>query len=124
VQVWVEHGRVQVSDSSRILQELTKDRRLKWNRLDGNFSLDSLAWGQALAWQKGILLLEAASFTELAFQLKELYGVELITSNAAIRHLHYDAKFFIQTPVENIVATLAEVHGIRYKKQGKIITFY
>lgn len=124
VQVWVEHGRVEVSDSLRVLQELTKGKRLRWNRRDGNVSMDSLSWGQALAWQKGVLLLESASFTELAFQLKELYDVELTTRSAAIRSLHYDAKFFMQTPVEDIVATLAEVHGIQFRKQGKTITLY
>lgn len=124
IQIWVEHGRVAVSNRQQVLQELTQGKRLQWDRLDGNVRIDSLAWGQALAWHQGILLLESASFTELAFQLKELYGVELATSDATIRSLHYDAKFFIQTPVEDIVATLAAVHGIQFKRQGEIITLY
>lgn len=124
VQVWVEHGRVQVSDSIRVLRELTKGQRLSWNKQDGSFATDSLSWNQALAWQKGVLLLESASFTELALQLKELYGVELIASGNHIRQLHFDAKLFIKTPVEDIVATLAKVHGIQYRIWGKQVLFY
>ncbi|MBZ4192286.1 FecR family protein [Niabella beijingensis] len=125
VQVWVEHGRVQISDSTKVLTELSKGRRLQWLRADGNFTVDSLDWKQALAWQKGILLLEAASFSELAFELKEIYGVVVITNTASIRSQHYDAKFFInKTSINDIIATVAEVHSIRYKIQGNTITLY
>ena len=125
IQVWVQHGRVQVSDSIQVLTELSKGKRFQWARADGHSSIDSLDWRQALAWQQGILLLESSTFSELAFELKEIYGVALITSNADIRAQHYDAKFFIhKTSVNDIIATLAEVHGIQYRVQGKTITLY
>lgn len=125
IQVWVQSGRVQVSDSIQVLTELSKGKRLQWETGDGHFQIDSLHWKQAMAWQQGVLLLESASFTELAFELKEIYGVTLVTNNADIRSLHYDAKFFIyKTSVNDIIATLAEVHGIHYKIQGQTITLY
>ncbi|WP_343306371.1 FecR domain-containing protein [Chitinophaga niabensis] len=125
IQVWVQTGRVQVSDSLQVLTELSKGKRFQWDRADGQSRVDSLNWKQALAWQQGILLLESATFSELAFELKEIYGVELTTSNADIRDLHYDAKFFIHTTsVNDIITTLAEVHGIRYRLHGKTITLY
>lgn len=125
IQVWVQQGRVQVSDSIQVLTELSKGKRFQWDRANGHSHIDSLDWKQALAWQQGILLLESASFSELAFELKEIYGVALVTSNAGIRGQHYDAKFFIhKTSVNDLIATLAEVHGIRYSIQGKTITLY
>jgi transmembrane sensor len=124
VQVWVASGRVQVSENGKVLRELTKHMRLQWNRSDKAFACDSLQWQSALLWKQGIMLLESASFSELAIQLKEIYGVELVTGNRAISKQRYDAKFFIHTPVEDIAATLAEVHGIRYKKEGNRIRFY
>jgi transmembrane sensor len=125
IQVWVEHGRVQVSDSTAVITELSKGKRLQWDRADGHYNIDSLDWKQALAWQKGILLLESATFSELSFELKEIYGVELVTNSSGIRSQHYDAKFFIhKTSVNDIVATLAEVHGIRYRIERKTITLY
>lgn len=125
IQVWVQTGRVQVSDSLQVLTELSKGKRFQWDRADGQSHVDSLNWKQALAWQQGILLLESATFSELAFELKEIYGVELTTSNADIRDLHYDAKFFIhKTSVNDIITTLAAVHGIRYRLHGKTITLY
>lgn len=125
IQVWVQHGRVQVSDSLQVLTELSKGKRLQWNVNDGQFRIDSLNWKQALAWQQGILLLESATFSELADELQEIYGVALVTNNPDIRSQHYDAKFFIQkTSINDIMTTLAEVHGIRYKINGKTITLY
>lgn len=125
IQVWVQQGRVQVSDSVQVLTELSKGKRLQWNINDGHFRVDSLHWKQALAWRDGILLLEAATFSELANELQGIYGVTLVTSDVNIRNQHYDAKFFIRkTSVSDIIATLAEVHGIRYKIQGKTITLY
>lgn len=125
IQVWVEHGRVQVCDSIQVITELSKGKRLQWDRADGHSRIDSLDWKQALAWQKGILLLESATFSELVFELKEIYGVALVTSNANIRSQHYDAKFFIHTTsVNDVIATLAAVHGIRYRIHEKTITLY
>lgn len=125
IQVWVQHGRVQVSDSIQVLTELSKGKRFQWHRADGQSRIDSLDWKQALAWQRGVLLLESATFSELAFELKEIYGVALVTSNAEIHDQHYDAKFFIhKTSVNDIMATIAAVHGMRYRIQGKTITLY
>jgi ferric-dicitrate binding protein FerR (iron transport regulator) len=77
------------------------------------------------AWQQGVLLLESTTFTELVFELKEIYGVTLVTNNADIRRQRYDAKFFIhKTSINDIMATLAALHGIQYKIQGKTITLY
>jgi transmembrane sensor len=124
IQVWVDHGRVAVSDSMQVLRELGKGQRLAWDRASGKVQLDSLVWEPALAWQQGVLLLQSASFTELAHQLKELYGVELTARNKHIQHLQFTAKFFIRTPVKDIVATLAAVHGLQFKHDGNIITLY
>lgn len=125
VQVWVRHGRVQVRDSLRVITELSEGKRLQWDRISGHSNIDSLDWKQALAWQRGILLLESATFSEVAFELKEIYGVVLITNDTKIRIQHYDAKFFIhKTSVEDIIATLAAVHRIQYRIQGKTVTLY
>nr|WP_295866357.1 FecR domain-containing protein [uncultured Chitinophaga sp.] len=125
VQVWVQQGRVQVSDNTGVLTELSKEKRLQWNINDGHFRVDSLHWKQVLAWREGILLLDSATFAELADELQEIYGVTLLTSDVNIRDQHYDVKFFIRkTSVNDIIATLAEVHGIRYKIQGKTIILY
>ncbi|SJZ43449.1 ferric-dicitrate binding protein FerR, regulates iron transport through sigma-19 [Chitinophaga eiseniae] len=125
VQVWVQQGRVQVSDSTQVLAELSKGKRLQWNTDDGRFRVDSLQWKQAQAWRDGVLLLESATFSELANELQDTYGVTLVTSDADIRSQHYDAKFFIRkTSVNDIMATLAEVHGIQYKIQGNTIILY
>lgn len=125
IQVWVQQGRVQVSDSIQVLTELSRGKRFQWDRKDGHSHIDSLDWKQVQAWQQGVLLLESTTFNELAFELREVYGVTLVTNNAGIRRLHYDAKFFIhKTSVNDIIATLAEVHDIRYKIQGKTITLY
>lgn len=124
VQVWVENGRVQVSDSKKILGELVKDHRLRYDRAGKTFQSDSLRWKKVLAWQKGILLLESANFDELSRELKELYGISLMTDAPTIRELHYDAKFFIHTPLENILSTLAEVHGLKYLRQENTVRFY
>lgn len=125
IQVWVQRGKVLVSDSMQVLTELSKGKRFQWDRADGHSRIDSLDWKQALAWQQGILLLESATFSELAAELKEIYGVALVTSDAAIHGQHYDAKFFIhKTSVDDIIAVIAEVHGMRYRIQGKTITLY
>ncbi|NLR80206.1 FecR family protein [Chitinophaga eiseniae] len=124
VQVWVEQGRVQVSDKDKVLQELTQHMRLQWNRTNHRFVSDSLYWRQALAWRKGVLLLESASFAELADELQEIYGVTLTSDNQHILQQRYDAKFFIRTPVEDIIKALIEVHHIRYKKEANNIIFY
>lgn len=124
INVWVEHGRVQVSGGEKILQVLTANKRLTWERASQTWQCDSLRWEEALQWQQGILLLHEASFSELARQLHEIYDLRLITDNAAIRRLRYDAKFFIKTPVNDILQTLTQVHNIHYKKQGNTIIFY
>ncbi|NML41351.1 DUF4974 domain-containing protein [Chitinophaga sp. G-6-1-13] len=125
IQVWVQQGRVQVSDSVQVITELSKGKRLQWDRADGHSNIDSLDWKQALVWRQGVLLLESATFSEVAFELKEIYGVALVTHNADIRSLHYDAKFFIhKTSVNDIIASLAAVHHIQYKISGKTITLY
>ncbi|MHA4807312.1 FecR family protein [Flavitalea flava] len=124
IQVWVDHGCVQVSDSGRVLQVLTADRRLQWDKAQAQFTCDSLKWQQALAWQKGILLLQSASFTELASQLRELYGIRLVTADPSIRLQSYDAKFYIRTPVQAILQTLSEVQHIHFRMKGNEIQFY
>ncbi|MCW3467830.1 FecR family protein [Chitinophaga nivalis] len=125
IQIWVQQGRVQVSDSTEVITELSKGKRLEWDRVSRHASIDSLDWKQALAWQQGVLLLESATFSEVASELKEIYGVALVTYNDDIRELHYDAKFFIQkTGINDIIASLAAVHRIQYKIQGKTIILY
>lgn len=123
-QIWVEHGLVEVSRSEKVLQLLGKHHRIQLNRETGNFTTDSLQWQQAMAWQKGVLLLKSASFDELAAALSDFYGVQLVCSNTNIRALHFDAKFFINTPLDQILPLITELHHIRYSKQNNQIIFY
>lgn len=123
-QVWVEHGLVEVSQSQKVLQRLSKHQRIQLNRGTGNFTTDSLQWQQAMAWQKGVLLLKSASFDELAAALSDFYGVQLVSTNPAIRALHFDAKFFINTPLDQILPLITELHHIRYSKKNNQIIFH
>jgi transmembrane sensor len=124
IQVWVEHGKVQVSDTLRMLKILGRHQRLQLNKANEQFSCDSLYWQESMAWQKGVILLEAAGFEELGWQLAENYNIQLITADPKIREFRYDLKFFMSTPLDKVLKMLTAVHHVRYKKQGNKVEFY
>ena len=122
--IWVEHGLVEVSDSGKVLKVLSKHERLEWDKLTRLYKTDSLQWQQALAWQKGILLLKSASFTELSNSFAEFYGVKLVSDDPNILRQRFDGKFFISTPLDKILPMITELHHIRHRRTGNKIIFY
>ncbi|WP_294079068.1 FecR family protein [Proteiniphilum sp. UBA5384] len=77
----------------------------------------------AADWRSGLIVLEHVGMNELAFRLKQYYGVEVV-NKAVSEEMEIYTSFHISTPLEHVVKNVANVFGVFYKIENNTIYFY
>lgn len=125
VTIAVQQGRVRVSDSKRVLDELRANNSLSYRKIDGRIHHMHLKGDQANTWIKGVVPLQKATFKELAVVLYNLYGIRLESVDQKIAQYHrYNLTIHADRPLEETMAIVCSIHKTKYRRKGHVVTIY
>lgn len=124
VTVAVNRGKVRVSDTARVLGELTQNQLITYRKSDGQTVLDRLGTAAANDWIHGVSHLEKAAFDELALAMYNLYGVRLKSNDPrTVRH-RYNLNLHADRSLEETMEVICSIHNTSYRRTDDEITIY
>lgn len=124
VRVGVQRGRVRVSNSLGVLDELSANRGLSYRKEDGRTERIRLLRNEINSWTKGIVSLQKADFGELAQTLLNLYGVRLEYTDKKIADHHYNITIHANRPLKETMGLICDIHKTKYRRENNVITIY
>ncbi|MBD8387749.1 FecR family protein [Dysgonomonas sp. BGC7] len=113
--VSVRSGRVEVNASGKLLDVLTENRQIVYNRRNGSFEASELQAYEASGWMDGKLILNHADGKELQLRIRQFYGIELVIHDGAMVNIVLQASFIKGTTLTQLMESLKLIYGINYK---------
>jgi transmembrane sensor len=125
VDVQVNHGKVEVSDINKsVLGSLTKNQAISYNKQNGKGQIMMTDGFFANSWITGSVLLTKASFSDLALQLKNIYGVKLISKKSNINKFSFNLTIKRERSLEATLDVICGIHQSKYRRKGNEIEVY
>jgi transmembrane sensor len=125
VKVVVNNGKVQVSEEDKPLAILTGGQGLTYDRASGQFEITTVHAENSNAWTEGRIVLEKASFEELAQAVHNMYGVRLTSEDKRVTSFKYNLTLRRDQPQQEMMEMIATMLKKKYKKEGQhAITIY
>ncbi|SEB17741.1 FecR family protein [Pedobacter hartonius] len=123
--VRVNHGKVEVSDNKKsVLAVLKKNQAITYDRRTGKAEILTTDGFYANLWISGSVLLTQASFSDVALQLKNLYGVKLISSQNKIKGYSFNLTIKKERSLEATLDVICGIHQNKYRRKGNVIEIY
>jgi len=117
--VSVIRGKVQVQDSSKVLDILTPARQLQSNSRTGQARTINIDTNQVVGWQQGRLQFSGQTMEEIAASLGRWYNVQILFSNPATRKCRYYLNFENTISLTNLLTVLGESTGMTFRIDEK-----
>lgn len=112
--VSVNSGKVQVSNKGRQLALLTKGLGVTYHRNSGKYELAAMIPAMTTGWTEGRIVLQKASFEELAQNMENIYGLKLHTSNHKVKSFKYNVTLRSRQPAEEALEMLMKILNKKY----------
>ncbi|UYQ91729.1 FecR domain-containing protein [Chitinophaga horti] len=109
VKVIVNNGKVQVSEEQRALAVLTEGQGLNYDRSNGRFEVAAVHAEHSNGWTEGRIVLEKASFEELAQAVHNLYGIELRSEDKKVTSFKYNLTLRRDQPQQEVMDLIATI---------------
>ncbi|WP_257668801.1 FecR family protein [Parapedobacter tibetensis] len=123
--IQVESGKVAISAKGDKLQDtLMAGKGIRYDRTGGVFSKADLFAADAGSWREGRILLEDATFEELAMVIYNRFQVRLQTELPAASGFRYTMTILQHKSLEETIQLICNVHQINYRREGHEITIY
>jgi len=121
--VGVEHGKVAVwNNAGTELDRLTKGQMLSFNTADGkSFTKDGTGIG---SWREGRVVLEQATFAELAQTIYNIYGVRLQNADTSRKKDSYNLQIHSNRSLEQTLDIVCGMHRLNYRRENDEIILY
>ncbi len=120
--VSVRNGRVEIVENRKTIAVLTANRRMKYRTTDGHTEISNADWRDAAGWMEGRLVLNEASAEELRLRLRQQFGVTVRIENDALSGRLLSGIFRKESTLEEVMATIGEIHQVHYKIQNNQVT--
>ena len=121
--VGVTSGKVGVMIPNQPVAMLVKGRQLIYNRPKNKVSLVALDL-HLLDWQKGSLILNDASFEEMAVLVRKNFNIDVSTTDQKIARQHFTATLSTAMTAREAVEVIAAIHKQSIKKRRDTIEIY
>ena len=123
--VTVETGKVEVRNAADVkLAMLTADDQLTYRKTPESFQVGSVEGGLYSAWKQGRVILEKASFNELARGFFNLYGVKLMTDDHQLQDEQIDMVLQNSLNQEASLDIICTILNKQYRKEARGIILY
>ena len=123
--VHVKTGKVAVAEEAGELRDtVAAGHGIKYLKAGGTFLPDDQFAAYAGSWTEGRMLLDNATFDELALVLEHRFGVHLHTELPAAGGFRYTMTIMQNTPLEETMRLICDIHQTNYRREGNEITMY
>ncbi|MGO3805999.1 MAG: FecR family protein [Sphingobacterium sp.] len=121
----VASGRVQVSGlKGQNMQTLTPGEQLEINKETGKASLNQVEPSSISSWTEGTSYLNQVSFGELALELKNKFGIDLLAGDAAISEQKYTLTIDQNLVVDELLEVICLMHNNQIRKEDDRVIIY
>lgn len=123
VHVAVDHGKVAVWDrQGNELRRITKGQSLSYATQSQKVKV---GYGSLIgSWREGRVLLERASFSQLAQALYNVYGVHLRSDRKDAKGYSYNLQIYAAYPLEKMMDVISSMHRLKYRRDKDEIVLY
>ncbi|MBB5636824.1 ferric-dicitrate binding protein FerR (iron transport regulator) [Pedobacter cryoconitis] len=121
--VGVIRGKVGVRLDNQPSHFLIKGQQLAYQRNNQSIRLMPLD-EKNLAWQKGNLVLNNASFEEMSILMAKNFGIQIHTSRQDLHTKHFTTTISTSTPALKAMEIVAAIHQLKIKKRRNDIEIY
>lgn len=121
IQVFVKTGKVEVHDQIRTLGMYTPRQLLVYNKQNQSFIKKQIADDHSLSWMSDELILDNASFKEVAVYLQNRYNISFRSLGTRPNRQHYSVRFPNKLTIKQVVDILQVIDGRSYKLQGNTV---
>lgn len=115
VSVGVVTGKVNVTKNDTTLGILEKTQELVYHKQQQQAEIVTMH-NELLAWKEGRLVLNDASFNEMTFFMKKVFGLEILTEDKDISNTRYTSELFTTMTPKEAVEVLAAIHNLKIKQ--------
>ncbi|MGC3977461.1 MAG: FecR domain-containing protein [Paludibacteraceae bacterium] len=119
----VRTGKVKVSDENGRAVQITPNRKAVFNRKNNTLTTGITDGDLAASWRKGNIVFDHAGRDEIAFRIQQQFGKEVVMQNNVLTGIHFIASYPPQTPLEQIVKTIAFTNGVQYEIDKNQVIF-
>nr|WP_294875135.1 FecR family protein [uncultured Pedobacter sp.] len=123
-EVSVSEGKVEVSDSKMVFDNLLPGKRLRYNSKTSKWKTGDFATREHSSWFEQVTDLDHASFTELAKVMKINYGITLKGSRTATSSYLYNIQIRSAHSLDQTMKIICSVHQNKYRRIGNEIVIY
>lgn len=120
----VRNGKVEVSNSTEILDTLTANEQIDYNHSDESFIRKHNDYHNAMAWIDGRLVLENASAEELAVRLKQKFNISLTGYEYILQGRELNAIFDRGANLKDIMDNICTLYNVKYRIKDKEVFIY
>lgn len=121
--VGVTSGRVGIMLKNKATQYLTNNQQLVFDKARAQFLISPLD-KQSLAWQQGNMVLNDASFTEMAFLMNKNYGLHICTSEKAVQSRHFTTVLSLSMSAVKALEVITAIHHLKIKQRRDTIEIF
>lgn len=118
IRIAVSEGKVQVSDLGQTLAVLQADEQGIYHKATRAFKKSSVAPAKFSSWTNGTLVLDTASFDELAQAIYNMYGMKLKSSDKGVLENKYNFTLRTTRTVEQVMEQFCAMINKHYRKEG------
>ncbi|NIJ52360.1 FecR family protein [Dyadobacter arcticus] len=118
--VGVTRGKVSVAVEGKPAHFLTKGRQLVFQKRGSHISLSPFN-ANTLSWQQGYLLLNDASFEEMAVLMNKNYGVQISAPERSVKSKHFTASINTSMPYMQALEVITAIHHLKIKERRETI---
>jgi transmembrane sensor len=113
--ITVVRGKVQVSDSGRVLAELLPNQALEYSPESRKASVINVDAEKVVAWKTGKLIFIDMPMQDIALHLQKWYGINFVFKNQQLKNTRFTASFNNNISLEDLLAIMFEVSHMPYR---------
>lgn len=121
--IGVLRGKVGVRVDNQPSHFLIRGQQIAYQRDDQTIQLMPLD-KQNMAWQKGNLVLNNASFEEMSILMAKNFGIQVYTNQQSLKTKHFTTTISTSTPALKAMEIVAAIHQLKIKKRRNDIEIY
>lgn len=120
--VTVVNGKVQVSDASGILDNLTADRKMEYSNSSGKHAIATIDAAKEMAWNAQQLVFTDLPMADIALHLQHWYGYQFYFKNQPLKNVRFTASFKNTISLQSLLNVMQEVSHVNYQLDHKAKT--
>lgn len=120
--VTVVNGKVQVSDTSQVLGNLTADRKMEYSNSSGKHVMTTTDAVKEMSWKAQQLVFTDLPMADIALRLQHWYGYQFYFKRPALKNVRFTASFKNTISLQHLLTVMQGVSHVNYQLNHKAKT--